>query len=53
MLQSMKKTKQDEIYGESPSDKIAVDLEEAPDLNKINEALSEIVELNTIVIIAP
>ena len=50
LLQSIKKTKQDEIYGESPVDEIATTVEADPDLSKINEALSGIVELNTVVI---
>ena len=52
LLQSIKKTKQDEIYGESPVDEIATGVEAGPDLSKINEALSGIVELNTVVISA-
>jgi hypothetical protein len=52
LLQSIKKTKQDEIYGESPIDEIAAGVEAGPDLSKINEALSGIVELNTVVISA-
>jgi hypothetical protein len=52
LLQSIKKTKQDEIYGESPVDEIAATVEADPNLSKINEALSGIVELNTVVISA-
>ncbi len=51
-LQSMEKAKQDEIYSESPVDVIAAGVEAEPDLSKINEALSGIVELNTVVISA-
>jgi hypothetical protein len=48
LLQSMKKTKQDEIYCESLVDEIAAGVEADPDLNKTNETLRGIVELNTI-----
>jgi hypothetical protein len=49
LLQSMKKAKQDEIYGESPVDELVVAVEVEPDLNKINEALGGIVQLNSVV----
>jgi hypothetical protein len=52
LLQSMEKTKQDEIYGESLVDEIAAGVETEPDLNKTNETLRGIVELHTIVISA-
>ncbi len=50
LLQSMEKTKQNEIYGESLVDEIAAGVETDPDLNKTNETLRGIVELHTIVI---
>ncbi len=45
----MKKAKEDEIYGESPVDEIEAGVDADPDLNKINEAFSGIIELNSIV----
>ncbi len=49
LLQSIKKTKQDEIYGASPVNELGAGVDADPDLNKINEALGVIVQLNSIV----
>jgi hypothetical protein len=50
VLRSLKKAKQEEAYGESLSDANKSELNEEPDLNKIQEALNGITRLNSAVI---